>query len=477
MASPTAYQQGGFDTPRSNNFLSYYDALKPDVDPQLYKVFGKQKLNFFGGMLEYFGAEAPTSQLEYRWYEEARKYPKIRATNAGAGAAGASVTFTLAANASVSYGNASPYDTSVTPNQTAIPVRENDIIEIKPATGTTASSGNYIQAFVTSVNKSAGTFAATPLNDADSIPSISTADEIIIIGNASGEFSTTPDAMQDEYDKYTSNLQIIRETWESSNTAQHLMEWVDREKGLYMLKGEDAGTVRAMNKRDLTLLLQEPLSNTALANSAFPVTNPGTTTRGLVYEFIDRGNVKNYNAVSGLTLSDLEDHVVVLQKAKAGNDHIMMVGPDLDLQLDRELRDVLKNGAIQYGSFSGDQDKTVDLGFTSFKIGSTMFHKRCLESFVDLQTTGASGYGYSYEGFHFPTKNATIQGEDRMPERVPTIRMRYLASNGKSRAFETYLHNGLEQGDTGKDFLQVRYIMQVGFQLIGANTTGYFKRS
>ncbi len=176
-----AYNAGAQGTANNHNFVSFYEAHEPDISDEQVQRYG----NSIVGFLDLVNAKKGTSALEFSRFEKDRIMPKIKATNGGAGSAGAAVTFTIDASAKVTAPSAAPYDTGATPDAVSFPVKLNDLIMIKPATGT-ASYGSYIKAIVTTVTGSTS-FAATPINSADAIPSIPSADEIVIFGNAHGE--------------------------------------------------------------------------------------------------------------------------------------------------------------------------------------------------------------------------------------------------------------------------------------------------
>ena len=72
------------------NFMSSFGAIKPDVDDELTRRFGRQRLS---GLLDLFGHKKSADNIRYSHFEEDRLYPKIKAANGGAGAAGAAVVF------------------------------------------------------------------------------------------------------------------------------------------------------------------------------------------------------------------------------------------------------------------------------------------------------------------------------------------------------------------------------------------------
>ena len=467
------FTRGATSENLSYNFLSTYDAIMPDKERLLVRPYGKELLGL-SMMLDIMGASKETTNLKYSHYELDRIMPKIKAT-CSAGSAGAAVTFTLSSDSQIDISSYSPYNSSSTVTTDAMPIRKYDVIQVKPASGTVVSSGNYIQCIVLSVNESAGTFSARPVDSTKTIPAISTADEIAIMGNAHGESSVDPETLNYQTIEYTNQLGTIRHLWKVTGTANDLMEWYDDGalRGRFRVKGEEIGYTQFLNMVDLRLLTSEGLSNLGVSETFDTAGNPIATTKGLIPELISRANNRNYAGAVGLTVSDFEDLVIELDTNKAGDDHLLFTGIALGGQIDREFRDLMKNGAVTYGNFTADAEKHVNLSFQSFTINGYTFHKKNLAILNDAQTTGASGYGYKYEGFTIPTRKAKVQGGEEMGAMVPTLRKRYL----KNQETRVELHDGFRDGDTGEDSLKVRYMAKCGFELFAANTCSYIKRS
>lgn len=464
------YSKGATQTPTNYNFLSTWDIIQLDKDPVLTYRFGSGRLT---GLLDLFGYKKATGALKYSHYEKDRVMPKIRATNAGAGAAGAAVTFTLASDSNYSYNlNNSPYAGSANATN-SYPVRANDLIMIKPSSGTVSFS-TIVHAIVTSVNTGAGTFSATPLDSADTIPAVLSADEIIIYGNAHGEGSDRPRGLSTKATEYTNQIHIFKETYEWSDIGGAMRTWVEvNGEPRWVNEGERDAFTRIMNSREMSFLWNPGLNNATVSNAFATAGTPISMTKGLIPEILDRGNTTNYSALTGLTISDMEDLVVVLDKQKGAKDNAFFVGLDLHIQLDRELRDQFKNGAISYGMFSMDEEKKVNLGFKAFNIGGYNFSLKTLDVFNDLQAGGASGFSFPKEGFILPSDMTANPEDGKM---VPSMRTRFLENkNGKSMEIVTNYFDGKAQGDTGTAKEEVRYDSYASIETFGLNRAVYVK--
>ena len=136
----------------------------------------------------------------------------------------------------------------------------------------------------------------------------------------------------------------------------------------------------------------------------------------------------------------------------------------------------MKAGSITYGSFSGDQDKAINLSFQKFTLGSYSYDKRCMESFNDLQTLGADGFGFPYEGFTIPASSARVAGGSEMGSSVHSLRKRFLEGKGKSREMMINYYDARTQSADGSDFEEVRYQSTVALEAQALNKFGYAKR-
>lgn len=469
-----AYTPGSTIALTDRNFLSNYELIKTQVDSTNYLVYGSQR---FSGLMELFGAKEAVGDIAFNHYEENRIMPKIKATNGGAGSAGAAVTFDLASAADVNYGDASPYAGTATVKHG--PVKVNDVIQIKPASGTTASSGNYIDCIVTAVDMTAGSngqFTAYPLDSTEAIPSIATADEIIITGNAWGEGSGIPSATSFGQTKRTGYIQTIKQTAESTGIANATIQWFKDERtgSVYgAIKEEGAAYTNFLNYREMQLLVGPGLSSTTVSNVFQTAGTPLSMTKGLIPLILERGNTSSYSSITGYTTADLDSDIVTLDQQKGAKNNLFLVGIQLDLQLDNELADFYKNGSVVYGSYRGTEDKTVSMSFKTIEKGGYIFQKKRLDVFSDLQTFGASGFGYPYEGMIIPADMTT----DGNGKKVPPFRLRYMSEEGKKSQEMTVDFVDMRKLENGYDKTQYRYQSKVGLQGIGLNRAIYVKRS
>lgn len=465
-----AYAAGGYDAPKSHNFVSYYDAHEPDISD----VKVQRYANTMVGFLDFTNAKKGTSALEFSRFEADRIMPKIFATQAASPAAGAVATFTIDATGTRTIASYDPYDQSATPTEVINGVRVNDLIMIKPASGI-VSNGNYVKAIVLS-KPTTTTFTARPVNSADTIPTFASAAEIVIYGNAHGEGSGFNSPLSTTATKYTENLQEIKHRNRVTGAENLTKKWFKDDSGRFMIEGEHDSYTQFLNLQDMNLLVGEALSNTGVADTFQAAGTPLALTNGLLTQILGAGNVLNYASVAGLTIDDLYNYNVEIDKNKADKKNLFFTGIELDQQVDRELGDKMKAGSISYGSFSGDQDKAINLSFQKFTLGSYSYDKRCMESFNDLQTLGADGFGFPHEGFTIPASSARVAGGSEMGSSVHSLRKRFLEGKGKSREMMINYYDARTQSADGSDFEEVRYQSTVALEAQALNKFGYAKR-
>ena len=472
---PIGYNEGGYVTPNTYNWVTGMDLDKPAIDSKLTEPFGDQTLD---GMMSMIGAEKGVSALEYKHAEEKRIYPKLKATNGGAGGAGAAVTFTLVADAKQTINNSSPYDVAAAGKQVVVP-RAGETLMIKPATGL-ATVDNSIYATVTTVDVLNGTFAAQPLDIGDVIPNMAAPQEIIIIGNANGEGSVAVAGRQVEVEYKTNQLQTFRGGTEVTGDARNIVTWQEftgknGEKGhVNYLHGEAAEYKNFKSQMELTFLLGKPLTNVGLANSAFFGTeHPVSMTKGLIPSILDEGNVSNYSATTGWDKQKAQALVETLDKQKGDKKNMICPGISLSMQIDDTLADYRTSGSITYGNYTFDENAKANFQFDAFNFGGYEFGKKVFDTFNDLQSLGAEGYGFPNEAMVIPM-GMTMDKMDNA--KTQYLRTRFLedprsgARDRRSSIIDKF------QVD-GQDTFQVNYIDKKGLETFALNKFAYIKQA
>lgn len=457
-----AYTTGAYVTPTNYNFVSSFDMHKPDNDPELALVRGKQTLY---GLLRAVGNSKPTSSLEYNHWEQDWIMPKIKATGPG-GAANAGVTFTLDSSAYTDIGT-TPHSPYVATNADIInPVRVGDLLLIKPASGS-VNAGSYVQAQVTSVTTT--TFVAYPTVSGTSIPAIATADEIVIFSNAFGESTGQPAGRATKVNKKTNNLQIFKNTLQVSGSEDKVVTWVSVNGKNYWYAIEEENTQKVHdNHKELGLLMGKKLTNTTLANLT-DSTETTSITQGMIPSILAGGNTLNYSGVTGITLADFETIVKTLDKERGSQKNWLKCGINLSIDIDNKLGDRFKEGGFVYGNVTFDQAKKVALEYDTFSIGNYQFVKDTYAPFNDPQTFGAAGFGFPNEAMVIPMDNRVISVNGEGVS-VPSLRVRYLEGRENIVTFANML-----QVD-GTDRLDFRYLSHCGLEMFGLERYYYIQK-
>jgi len=470
-----AYSPGNFTTRNDYNWVTSMDLDKPDIDPQVEYRYGNQELS---GMMRMIGAEKGTSALEYKHSEEDRIYPKLNVTNPVGAGAGLAVTFTLEANAQLSVTQNSPYDTAGAAKNVVVP-RAGEVLMIKPASGL-ATVDNSVYAVVTSVNATAGTFSATPLDSGDTIPAQVAATEVIITGNMNGEGSVAVQGRQPRVTRVTANLQTFRGATEVTGTAKNIVTWQEFKgkdgKSGYVnyLHGEDAEYKNFKSQQELTFLTGKQVNNTALFNDPFfnGTDHPVAATKGLIPSILDGGNVSNYSSTTGWDKQKAKALVETLDKQKGDKKNLICPGISLSMQIDDTLADYRTNGSITYGSFTFDENAKVNFQFDAFAIGGYEFGKKVFDTFNDLQSLGADGYGFPNEAMVIPM-GMTMDRESN--EKTNYLRLRYLQDPTTGERIRR--SSIIDQFDIdGTDAFKVNYIDHCGLETFALNKFAYIKQ-
>ena len=461
MASQTGFNPAAWSIQgNSYNFLSTYDIIKREVDPTIVKRYGNQRLT---DIITQLGNAVETGNILYEHYEEDRIMPKIKATTAGA-AAGVVATFTLSATTPAqifALAQYSPYLTTTTPTYNAgVPVRPGDTIMI-PAQSGANTAATLTEYQVLTVNTTAGTFTAQPTDPAIVTPAIGTAIEMIIVGSAFGEGSDKAISLTEGFLHYQNNTQIFKDSFKVTGTVNAM---ADNYGGVdYTVHGEASAYTRFANKNELALLVGDAITNATLADVY--QTTPIKKTKGLIPEILDNGYIQGYSLLTGFGVTEFENLTTNLDLLKGATENYIFDGLALSMNIDRQCRDLFKNGAISYGAINGDQNKALAVEFNSLSVGNYTYHKRTVPVFTDLQTLGAVGFNFPNEGMVVP---ADAMKDPKSGSKISSLRRRYL----KGREMEVIPVDNKRVGD-GTDTYQVDYYSEQGLEVMGAGRFAY----
>ncbi len=241
---------------------------------------------------------------------------------------------------------------------------------------------------------------------------------------------------------------------------------------MYYLKGEADEYKNFMSQKELNLLLGEKLSNDVVSDAYASAGNPIALTEGLIPSILSKGNISAYTAGTGWDKQDAEELVKTLDKQKGAKNNLLAAGIGLSLQIDNTLADYKSAGSITYGNYTFDQDAAVNFQFDKFKVGEYSFSKKTFETFNDLQSLGADGYGFTNEAMVLPMDQTRDAGSG---EKTNFLRLRYLANpetgerNQRSEIIDNF-------AITGKDTYSVFYKDNCGLETFAMNKFAYIKQ-
>ncbi len=393
-------------TPTNENFLLQNSLVKPEIDPT---VVTRVERLYFSDILMALGAykNVPTGNPLYQHDELGFTYPKIKAYNGGAGGAGAAITYTLATTSpsqQLNITQQSPYTTTSPSSYPAgVPVREQDVLMIKPSTGYTGAS-NYIQARVISVNVTAGTFVAQPIDSAVALPSISSGapQEIVILYPGSTEAGGTKRSLTTNLLPYSNNLTYAQDSQSITNIAANSILWY-KVGNTYTwdvlqarIRYEDFK--KAVNNG---YLFSQAITNTSLASTS--QSDPYLQGDGIITEVLANGVLQNYTTLTGFGIPEFKQLGAKFEgEATVTKDFAMACGYNLRTSIDDNMADFFKNGAISYGMFSSEAMKKLSLEFDTLVYGGYTYKMLKSDLFSDPQTFNAQGYNFQDEGLVLP---------------------------------------------------------------------------
>ena len=473
MAISISQSTGGFSGPTTINnnlynlleptkYTSLYNYLNevnaPDIRKELIKTFGNQGITGFLTMTGAIKNAGTADQVE--WFEEARLHQIQRArckTSAGALTA---VTFELAvetedANFSTSVEIAAP---------TAYPliVRVGDIILV---------DGDK-RLYVSAVNLGADEFTAVPLTTMGAALTATAIYDMPIVGNMFEQGSDQPSRfLQSNVVKRTNPYAIVKEVYQVSGSQATNIGYIDLGNGDYRfyVKGEMDTRQRFMDKREMTLLLGQQITNTA------NLTDDIDGTEGYFAALENRGMVTS-GLVGSTTggFSDLDALIKEMDKNGCPSEYALYVNTTQDLLLD----DMIANGygsnttggiAGSYGSFNNDRDMALNLGFKSFTRGGYTFHKHSWKLLNDPTLLGNDDVAQNLvAGVAIPLAKVA---DAKSGAKSPALEMCYKAAGGYSREMEHWVTGGGVLGFTNdsNDFASFHYRSEVCLVTRAAN--------
>ncbi len=438
-----------------------YSTIVPTIDPSEAKVWGSQD---FTGLMDILGGKNYISGISYRHFEEDRINQVINVTGT-AGAAGASVTYTVVAGdimASFPASAVEPYVATGT-QVNLLPVRLNDILVFP----------NGTQAVVTVVTPAGPTFVATPTNNGV-CPTMGATEEIINLGVSQGEGKDQPSSFNFRENVYYNFCEIMSDTFATSGTTLGEKLWVDytwngKTESKWWFKGCALTYKRMRNFREMKLVAGEKIT-AATAINAYDATL--VRTEGLIPFCSSYNGTTTFNINTGLVLDDW-NNIITDQLSKNGGatENSVWAAINVRNQIDGFIRPEMKEGGVQYGAFSGGKSQSVNFGFDSFQTLGYTNHLMTYQAFNNPAALGANGHAYQNLALIIPmSKDIYALGEKKEKTEVPSIRMNFVKQGSDNREWEEFLLGGTGGVYTnGNDSISINFRTHVGFEGFGSN--------
>ena len=457
-AGPIGINNSVFNRLDPAKYTSLHDFIDevnaPDIRANLVKTFGDQGIT---GFLKLTGAvnSAGTAD-EVTYWEEARLHQKqsgaVKATVAADG-----TSFVL--DGVVAQGGSSYVDGGDSATNQLV-ARKGDIVLVGGVdrfmvTGVSITADTGATEITFTSLLSGGLTAGLTADDAVSLP---------IIGNMYEQGTDQPDRyLESNVVKRTNPYAIVKEVYKVSGSQATNIGYVDLGGGDYRwyLKGEGDTRQRFLDKREMTLLLGEKATNSAVGVDG---------TEGYFAALENRGLVTSGEIGSTETTSfdDLDALITQMDKQGAPSEYAIYANTSQLLKLDNMLANggasSTSGAAVNYGAFQNSADMALNLGFQSFARGGYTFHKHSWKLLNDPTLLDGS----AYKGVCIPLANVT---DAKTGAKAPALEMNYKAAGGYSREMEHWVTGGgvLGFNNNGKDVAEFNYRSECNLVTRAAN--------
>lgn len=438
---------------------------KPEQSSEYVQRFGRQDVT---GLMELLGNKKTVNNPKFSHYEQERIHGTARIAASAAAATASAVTLAISTSSAVgnySYSGQDPYATAATFSNGNISV--NDVLEINGQTfWVKAVAGSAVTAV-----PSSGVVGALAVND-----------EIIIKGQASPEGSGAPDSRNSRMISYTNYVQIMRRTHKVTGTEASTKSWIEvqgknGERGYFWyLQGIKDEYDRFLNEREAILLtgedFQDNLAGLAVSGGlSFGDGNSVTFTKGLIPQISADGNVEAYSAGS-LGLADFEALTKSLQKNRGSKENMIYCGHDYKIDFDYMVleNDFLKNGGVEWASFSG-MDQSVHFSVDGIEFGGFKFAPKVLDIFSDPNFLGAANAPYGKMGIVIPLDNTVVYNSMNSTSGVTVPSIQLVSMEGREyKEWVTGL--GMGVANSNNDYFEVNFLSHCGLEMSALNRFG-----
>ncbi len=467
--TPNAYRAiGGLNTDYINSefIVGNYGAKSaPDLDPSTKERYGYD----LGVMqlMEEFGSTRSVDSIEYQHVEEDFIEQLIvigtggitGGANTETGIAVATTTdFTVPVSTQTYYAN--------TASVTSFPVANNMVLDVLG-----------VNALVSDVNQSAGTFTLTSLADV-ALPVVIENTELPVVGIAKPEKGDAMETMDSRLINYVNNIQTMSMKHEISGSALNTIGYADFQGRRRWYDKSIFNRKRVFqNLCERTLIDGVRTVNTTTTGTEL---NGVATTEGLNTFVSDNGNRVDF--ATALDLDDFDDMIDQLVEFSGSTENMFLSANATSRDVDNFLRNSpgMTNGGIVYSAVGGE-DKAVSYDFRSFQRNNFTFHKKTLRAFDDPKGLGATDF-YKSVGYIIPLGNESYAdyGNGNTVSDAPYMNVVYQNTEGSlGNGYEEYGFGGTGNGTKVTDVDSKTVVMRkrFGFEGICPNKFGIFVKT
>lgn len=400
------------DVIMSNDIMSSSDILEPDFHAELFLPYGNEGIDYF--RMRNMGYERSVAQETYSHFEKGLTSTHVVVDDASASAtAGATVTYTVS--------NSAANSTSGTTIGTIFPRVGEYVMFSNTGGGTTYTNKGVVTAVVPAGATTDGTFTVKPMSGLK-LPAVTSGgsiaagvaeNEIIIWSGGSGEASGVIAPAITYYEKFSNNVQIIKEKVSETGTALSNGTRVKGNgKGIWFAQLMD-GERRLYKKMDGAWMHGEgQTAMTGITDSTSEVDADRTLTKGLIPTIEERGITSTWGTSTFTTdfkdyASDFEAEYVPQTTPiwfKAGKEVRNSFDDQIVTAFGGTSQEFIKSSIEK--ELYGKQIQKLTVGFNYISVYGRDYMVETNLAWSDPNSYGAKGFTYNEMALAIPVKQA-----------------------------------------------------------------------
>jgi len=436
--SPRVGTQWNVESAYNASFVSPTQfLLKRDIRKKIFEAYDERALYDF---LIHSGKTMKTANTTFRWFEhDSYFHTHTIESKSGAAGAGNPATFTLEEVDHLQTGTLSE-------------IKVKDVVLVYTQT-------TVVRGYVTATNKTvadAHTVTVDPVDDTVDLVTLSAAaDQIVVISSAASDgavMTTATSRLPVDYFNYVQiiDTQKVSDGGEAANESEVEVDGKPYYYNQMVVDGDFEQRAKIENAF---------IWGVRNATKVDPVENkPVYMTGGVEWYADNYGYAEPYSGA--FALSDLQNVQRDLDLEKAPAKQLLIVGNELDMNIDDFVKGRLDNTAIDWsqmgvGSAAG---RMIDFGVDGFRYGNYTWMKKKIQVFNALGLSGGiAASPYPKMGFSVSWDRVkTANGED-----ADTICLRYKQSDRENRFMQFWTR---DKKVTNRDQFEFNHKSEAGLQ-------------